>query len=171
MNLEKRVEGWNELLTRILGIPWGFSIGAELTIVQSRISLVNKIQKLYRSQGVQIHNRHIEITVCQITSKVVVSEDGMSNVFLPGELIGYFERNERRCFGRSNLLPSYIIGNNKSVSKCSKFHIRSEFSRNCSCFRKSCVKRSYRLVERSERKFCSRGMIPVGTGFKGLVHC
>lgn len=51
MNLEKRVEGWNERITRILGMPWGFLIGAELTIVQSRISLVNKIQKVYRSQG------------------------------------------------------------------------------------------------------------------------
>ena len=88
MNLEKRVEGWNERITRILGMPWAFLIGAELTIVQSRISLVNKIQKVYRSQGVQIHNRHIEIIVRQITSKVLVSEDGMSNVFSPGELIG-----------------------------------------------------------------------------------
>ncbi|KAG4155074.1 hypothetical protein ERO13_D03G089666v2 [Gossypium hirsutum] len=33
MNLEKRIEGWNECITRILGIPWGFVIGAELTIV------------------------------------------------------------------------------------------------------------------------------------------
>ncbi|CAN4125421.1 unnamed protein product [Withania somnifera] len=88
MNLEKRVEGWNKCITRILGIPWGFLIGAELTIAQSRISLVNKIQQVYRSQGVQIHNRHIEIIVRQITSKVLVSEDGMSNVFSPGELIG-----------------------------------------------------------------------------------
>ncbi|KAJ6215297.1 hypothetical protein RDWZM_010615 [Blomia tropicalis] len=88
MNLEKRIEGWNERITRILGMPWAFLIGAELTIVQSRISLVNKIQKVYRSQGVQIHNRHIEIIVRQITSRVLVSEDGMSNVFSPGELIG-----------------------------------------------------------------------------------
>ncbi|GER47723.1 DNA-directed RNA polymerase subunit beta'' [Striga asiatica] len=88
MNLEKRVEGWNERITRILEMPWTFLIGAELTIVQSRISLVNKIQKVYRSQGMRIHNRHIEIIVRQITSKVLVSEDGMSNVFSPGELIG-----------------------------------------------------------------------------------
>ncbi|PHT30263.1 hypothetical protein CQW23_30152 [Capsicum baccatum] len=88
MNLEKRVEGWNKCITRILGIPWGFLIGAELTIAQSRISLVNKIQQVYRSQGVQIHNRHIEIIVHQITSKVLVPEDGLSNVFSPGELIG-----------------------------------------------------------------------------------
>ncbi|KAJ0614620.1 putative DNA-directed RNA polymerase [Helianthus annuus] len=88
MNLEKRIEGWNKCITRILGIPWAFFIGAKLTIVQSRISLVNKVQKVYRSQGVQIHNRHIEIIVRQITSKVLVSEDEMSNVFSPGELIG-----------------------------------------------------------------------------------
>ncbi|CAN6472604.1 unnamed protein product [Victoria cruziana] len=35
MNLEKRVEDWNEYITGILGIPWGFLIGAKLTIAQS----------------------------------------------------------------------------------------------------------------------------------------
>ncbi|CAN6455168.1 unnamed protein product [Victoria cruziana] len=63
MKLEKRVEDWNKYITRIFGIPWGFLIGVELTIAQSHISLVNKIQKVYRSQGVQIHNKHIEIIV------------------------------------------------------------------------------------------------------------
>ena len=38
MNLEKRVEDWIEVLTRILGIPWQFLIDDELTIVQSRVS-------------------------------------------------------------------------------------------------------------------------------------
>ena len=51
INLEKRVENWNECITRIVRIPWGFLIGDELTIVQSHISLVNKIQKVYRSPG------------------------------------------------------------------------------------------------------------------------
>ena len=90
-NLEKRVEGWNERITRI---PWGFLIGAELTIAQSRISLVNKIQKVYRSQGVQIHhNRHIEILLRQITSKVLVSEDGLT-FFHPENESDCCERNE-----------------------------------------------------------------------------
>ncbi|KAL8243073.1 hypothetical protein R6Q59_009331 [Mikania micrantha] len=43
MNLEKRIEGRNKCITKILGIPWAFFI--ELAIVQSRISLVNKVQK------------------------------------------------------------------------------------------------------------------------------
>uniref|UniRef100_A0A0A0L219 Uncharacterized protein n=1 Tax=Cucumis sativus TaxID=3659 RepID=A0A0A0L219_CUCSA len=62
----------------------------------------------------------------------------------------------RACFGRSDLLPSRIIGNNESISKYSKFHIGSKFSRNCSSFSKSRPPRSYRLVERFERERCSR---------------
>ncbi|CAN1863597.1 DNA-directed RNA polymerase subunit beta'' [Linum perenne] len=118
INLEKRVEGWNKYITGILGIPWGFLVGAQLTIVQSRISLVNKIQKVYRSQGVQIHNRHIEMIVRQITSKVLVSEDGMSNVFYTRRTnwISASGTNRTR-FGRSNQLPSHIVGNNQSFSK------------------------------------------------------
>ncbi|KAG5070546.1 hypothetical protein JHK82_040935 [Glycine max] len=119
MNLEKRVDTWNGRITKILGIPWGFLIGAELTIAQSRISLVNKIQKVYRSQGVHIHNRHIEIIVRQITSKVLVSEDGMSNVFLPGELIGLL-RAERA--GRS--LEEAICYRKKWPDHLSKANLR-----------------------------------------------
>lgn len=42
---QNKIDGWNEGITRILGIFWRFLIGAELTIIKSRISLVNKIQK------------------------------------------------------------------------------------------------------------------------------
>jgi len=72
-------------------------------IAQSPISLVNKIQKVYRSQGMQIHNRHIKIIVRQITSKVKVSEDGISNVFLPGELISTEERDFSGDLSRKRL--------------------------------------------------------------------
>ncbi|KAI4300931.1 hypothetical protein L6164_034257 [Bauhinia variegata] len=123
MNLEKRVEGWNECITRILSIPWGFLIGAELIIEQSYISLVDKIQKVYRSQ--EVHNRHIEIIVRQITAKVLVSENGMSNVFLPDELIGLLRAE---CMGRAMeeaiCHRALLLGITKNISKYSKFHIR-----------------------------------------------
>lgn len=47
-------------IPKIIGIPWEFMIQAKLTFAQSRISLVNKIRRVYQSQWVQIHNRHIE---------------------------------------------------------------------------------------------------------------
>nr|QNS24300.1 RNA polymerase beta'' subunit [Broussonetia papyrifera]QNS24561.1 RNA polymerase beta'' subunit [Broussonetia papyrifera] len=171
MNLEKRVEGWNERITRILGIPWGFLIGAELTIVQSRISLVNKIQKVYRSQGVQIHNRHIEIIVRQITSKVLVSEDGMSNVFLPGELIGLF-RAERtgRALKEAICYRAILLGITKASLNTQSFISEASFQETARVLAKAALRGRIDWLKGLKENVVLGGMIPVGTGFKGLVH-
>nr|WIM00031.1 RNA polymerase beta'' subunit [Philadelphus incanus] len=171
MNLEKRVEGWNERITRILGIPWGFLIGAELTIVQSRISLVNKIQKVYRSQGVQIHNRHIEIIVRQITSKVLVSEDGMSNVFSPGELIGLL-RAERmgRALEEGICYRAILLGITRASLNTQSFISEASFQETARVLAKAALRGRIDWLKGLKENVVLGGMIPVGTGFKGLVH-
>nr|YP_010281517.1 RNA polymerase beta'' subunit [Epilobium sikkimense]UKH50812.1 RNA polymerase beta'' subunit [Epilobium sikkimense] len=172
VNLEKRVESWNEHITRILGFPWGFLIGAELTIVQSRISLVNKIQKVYRSQGVQIHNRHIEIIVRQITSKVLVSEDGMSNVFLPGELIGLL-RAERtgRALEESICYRAVLLGITRTSLNTQSFISEASFQETARVLAKASLRGRIDWLKGLKENVVIGGMIPVGTGFKGLVHC
>nr|YP_010449735.1 RNA polymerase beta'' subunit [Gelsemium elegans]UTU96308.1 RNA polymerase beta'' subunit [Gelsemium elegans] len=171
MNLEKRIEGWNECITRILGIPWGFLIGAELTIVQSRISLVNKIQKVYRSQGVQIHNRHIEIIVRQITSKVLVSEDGMSNVFSPGELIGLL-RAERmgRALEEAICYRAILLGITRASLNTQSFISEASFQETARVLAKAALRGRIDWLKGLKENVVLGGMIPVGTGFKGLVH-
>nr|UQW85878.1 RNA polymerase beta'' subunit [Spyridium lawrencei] len=171
MNLEKRVEGWNEHITRVLGIPWGFLIGAELTIVQSRISLVNKIQKVYRSQGVQIHNRHIEIIVRQITSKVLISEDGMSNVFSPGELIGLL-RAERtgRALEEAICYRAILLGITKASLNTQSFISEASFQETARVLAKAALRGRIDWLKGLKENVVLGGMIPVGTGFKGLVH-
>nr|YP_009863213.1 RNA polymerase beta'' subunit [Bougainvillea peruviana]QKD77267.1 RNA polymerase beta'' subunit [Bougainvillea peruviana]QTK22005.1 RNA polymerase beta'' subunit [Bougainvillea spectabilis x Bougainvillea glabra] len=171
MNLEKRVDGWNELLTRILGIPWGFLIGAELTIAQSRISLVNKIQKVYRSQGVQIHNRHIEIIVRQITSKVLISEDGMSNVFLPGELVGLF-RAERtgRALEEAICYRAILLGITRASLNTQSFISEASFQETARVLAKAALRGRIDWLKGLKENVVLGGMIPVGTGFKGFVH-
>nr|UDP58405.1 RNA polymerase beta'' subunit [Kielmeyera appariciana] len=170
-NLEKRVEGWNACITRILGIPWGFLIGAELTIVQSRISLVNKIQKVYRSQGVQIHNRHIEIIVRQITSKVLVSEDGMSNVFSPGELIGLL-RAERtgRALEEAICYRAILLGITKTSLNTQSFISEASFQETARVLAKAALRGRIDWLKGLKENVVLGSMIPVGTGFKGLVH-
>nr|BEV75353.1 RNA polymerase subunit beta'' [Boenninghausenia albiflora] len=170
-NLEKRVEGWNAHITRILGIPWGFLIGAELTIVQSRISLVNKIQKVYRSQGVQIHNRHIEIIVRQITSKVLVSEDGMSNIFLPGELIGLV-RAERtgRALEEVICYRAILLGITRASLNTQSFISEASFQETTRVLAKAALRGRIDWLKGLKENVVLGGIIPVGTGFKGLVH-
>nr|YP_010223246.1 RNA polymerase beta'' subunit [Euphorbia peplus]UCL27239.1 RNA polymerase beta'' subunit [Euphorbia peplus] len=171
INLEKRVEGWNECITRLLGIPWGFLIGAELTIVQSRISLVNKIQKVYRSQGVQIHNRHIEIIVRQITSKVLVLEDGMSNVFSPGELIGLF-RAERtgRAFEEAICYRPILLGITRASLNTQSFISEASFQETARVLAKAALRGRIDWLKGLKENVVLGGMIPVGTGFKRFVQ-
>nr|YP_010267131.1 RNA polymerase beta'' subunit [Impatiens macrovexilla]UIF93691.1 RNA polymerase beta'' subunit [Impatiens macrovexilla] len=171
MNLEKRIEGWNERITRILGIPWGFLISAELTIAQSRISLVNKIQRVYRSQGVQIHNRHIEIIVRQITSKVLVSEDGMSNVFLPGELIGLL-RAERmgRALEEAICYRAVLLGITRASLNTQSFISEASFQETARVLAKAALRDRIDWLKGLKENVVLGGLIPVGTGFKGLMH-
>ena len=48
--------------------------------------LVNQVQTVYQSQGVDISDKHIEVIVRQMTSKVRI-DDGGDTTMLPGELI------------------------------------------------------------------------------------
>nr|AEX94821.1 RNA polymerase beta' subunit [Doryanthes palmeri] len=171
MNLERRVEGWNEHIPKILGIPWGFLIGAELTIAQSRISLVNKIQKVYRSQGVQIHNRHIEIIVRQVTSKVLVSEDGMSNVFSPGELIGLL-RAERagRALDEAICYRAILLGITRASLNTQSFISEASFQETARVLAKAALRGRIDWLKGLKENVVLGGIIPVGTGFKKLVH-
>ncbi|KAK6768872.1 hypothetical protein RDI58_031137 [Solanum bulbocastanum] len=166
MNLEKRVESWNKCIPRILGIPWGFLIGAELTIAQSRISLVNKIQQVYRSQGVQIHNRHIEIIVRQITSKVLISEDGMSNVFSPGELIGLL-RAERmgRALEEAICYRVVLLGITRASLNTQSFISEASFQETARVLAKAALRGRIDWLKGLKENVVLGGVIPVGVHF------
>nr|YP_010245092.1 RNA polymerase beta'' subunit [Corynephorus divaricatus]QTJ28650.1 RNA polymerase beta'' subunit [Corynephorus divaricatus] len=170
-NLKRRIEDWNARIPRILGVPWGFLIGAELTIAQSRISLVNKIQKVYRSQGVQIHNRHIEIIIRQVTSKVRVSEDGMSNIFSPGELIGLL-RAERagRALDESIYYRAILLGITRASLNTQSFISEASFQETARVLAKAALRGRIDWLKGLKENVVLGGIIPVGTGFQKFVH-
>ena len=58
--------------------------------------LVDEVQEIYRGQGVDIHSKHIEVIVRQMTRKVTVLEPG-DTPFLLGELVDSIQfRDENR---------------------------------------------------------------------------
>ncbi|MEJ6607388.1 MAG: DNA-directed RNA polymerase subunit beta' [Candidatus Planktophila sp.] len=63
----------------------------------TQVHLVNEIQSVYRSQGVGIHDKHIEVIVRQMLKRITVLEAGDAEL-LPGELVerGRFEAENRR---------------------------------------------------------------------------
>ncbi|MBL6632810.1 MAG: hypothetical protein ISP32_00250 [Thermoleophilia bacterium] len=59
--------------------------------------LVAQVQDVYRSQGVEINDKHIEVIVRQMLRKVRIEEPGDTN-FLPGQLVDkpvLFRENQR----------------------------------------------------------------------------
>ncbi len=59
--------------------------------------LVDEVQKVYREQGVSIHDKHVELIVRQMLRRVAVSDSGNS-AFLPGEKVDsriYADTNRR----------------------------------------------------------------------------
>ncbi|MDY5585085.1 MAG: DNA-directed RNA polymerase subunit beta' [Arcanobacterium sp.] len=52
----------------------------------AQLHLVSEVQHVYRSQGVEIHDKHIEVIVRQMLRRVTVLDSGDTNL-LPGELV------------------------------------------------------------------------------------
>ena len=55
-------------------------------IRETQLYLVEEVQKVYRDQGVSIHDKHIELIVRQMTRRIGVQEPGDTD-FLPGERV------------------------------------------------------------------------------------
>jgi DNA-directed RNA polymerase subunit beta' len=55
-------------------------------IRETQVYLVDEVQRVYREQGVSIHDKHVELIVRQMLRRVAVSERGDSE-FLPGEKV------------------------------------------------------------------------------------
>ncbi|MRJ76217.1 DNA-directed RNA polymerase subunit beta' [Aeromicrobium sp. SMF47] len=68
-----------------------------LGVRRAQEHLVDQVQEVYRSQGVAIHDKHIEIIVRQMLRRVTVIEQGDAQL-IPGDLVdrAHFEEENRR---------------------------------------------------------------------------
>jgi len=82
-------------------------------IRETQLYLVEEVQRVYRDQGVSIHDKHIELIVRQMTRRIGVQEPGDSG-FLPGERVDsknfrdtnrrMVEESQRPAEGRPELM-------------------------------------------------------------------
>ncbi len=86
----------------ITGAGWGQGDRATKT----EAYLVAQVQEVYRSQGVEINDKHVEVIVRQMLRKVRIEEPGDTN-FLPGQLVDkpvLFRENQRVRFAAAEKL-------------------------------------------------------------------
>ncbi|KAG6540652.1 hypothetical protein Mapa_017984 [Marchantia paleacea] len=170
INLENGFEDWNNDMTKFIGNLWGFFLSTKISMEQGQITLVDQIQKVYQSQGVQISNKHIEIIVRQMTSKVVTLEDGMTNVFLPGELIE-FSRTQKMNRALEEAVPykPILLGITKASLNTESFISEASFQETTRVLAKAALKGRIDWLKGLKENVILGGLVPAGTGSQEVI--
>jgi DNA-directed RNA polymerase subunit beta' len=130
--------------------------------------LVGEVQKVYRSQGVTINDKHIEIIVRQMLRKVTVDNAGDTEL-LPSELIDRFEFEEtnNRILaegGEPATAQTVLLGVTKASLNTSSFLAAASFQETTRVLTEAAINGSKdHLIGLKENVIIGK-LIPAGTG-------
>ena len=134
--------------------------------------LVDEVQRVYRSQGVEIADKHIEIIVRQMTKKVKVVDSGDTNL-LPGELVEVqtFE-NENKAVkergGQEATCEYMLLGITKASLNTESFISAASFQETTRILTEAAVDGKKDLLRGLKENVIIGRLIPAGTGFYHL---
>lgn len=136
--------------------------------------IISEVQKVYRLQGVDINDRHIEVIVRQMLRKVKI-EDGGSSYLLPGALVDKREVEEenekiraRMDAGEENLeFVSYIPvlqGITKASSNSDSFLSAASFQETTKALTDAAIRGKSDYLQGLKENVIIGKLIPAGTG-------
>ena len=139
-----------------------------------QVHLVNAVQEVYRSQGVSIHDKHIEVIVRQMLRRVTIIESGDANL-LPGELVDrvVFETENRRVVQESGKPGSgrpELMGITKASLATESWLSAASFQETTRVLTDAAInEKSDSLVGLKENVIIGK-LIPAGTGLPRYRH-
>jgi len=128
-------------------------------------SLVQSVQSVYLSQGVQIADKHVEIIVRQMTCKVMI-EDGGYTCLLPGEMIE-LQRIEKMNF-RNPVKATYsplVLGVTKAALATESFISAASFQETTRVLTQAAIEGKTDWLRGLKENVILGRLIPAGTGF------
>ncbi|HEY8344246.1 MAG TPA: DNA-directed RNA polymerase subunit beta' [Bacillota bacterium] len=130
--------------------------------------LVHEVQDVYRSQGVEINDKHIEVTVRQMLRKRKVENPGDTDL-LPGGLVDVFEleaKNEevQKAGGTPAVAKPVLLGITKASLATESFLSAASFQETTRVLTEASIKgKSDPLLGLKENVIIGK-LIPAGTG-------
>ncbi|MBZ8177681.1 DNA-directed RNA polymerase subunit beta' [Corynebacterium sp. 3HC-13] len=130
--------------------------------------LIDEVQAVYRTQGVAIHDKHIEIIIRQMLRRGTVIESG-STEFLPGTLVDLQEaklanKEAVAAGGEAAELRSEIMGITKASLATESWLSAASFQETTRVLTDAAInKRSDKLIGLKENVIIGK-LIPAGTG-------
>ena len=131
--------------------------------------LVNEVQNVYQSQNVDISDKHIEVIVRQMTSKVKV-EDGGDTTLLPGELVELQQiENINEAMTLTKGLPAkyspVLLGITKSSLNTDSFISAASFQETTRVLTEAAIEGKADWLRGLKENVIIGRLIPAGTGF------
>ena len=136
--------------------------------------LVDEVQRVYRSQGVEIADKHVEIIVRQMTKKVKVVDAG-DTTLLPGELveIQHFENINKQAEeeGKTPATCEYmLLGITKASLNTESFISAASFQETTRILTEAAVEGKKDMLRGLKENVIIGRLIPAGTGFHHLTN-
>ncbi|MBL7085176.1 MAG: DNA-directed RNA polymerase subunit beta' [Candidatus Omnitrophica bacterium] len=132
--------------------------------------LVNEIQEVYRLQGVQINDKHIEVIVRQMLKKMVIEDAGDTD-FLPGmqvDKIKFQEENERviKKGKKPAQATPILLGITKASLSTESFISAASFQETTRVLTDAAASGKQDNLLGLKENVIMGHLIPAGTGFK-----
>jgi DNA-directed RNA polymerase subunit beta' len=134
-----------------------------------QLFLVNEVQRTYLSQGVQIADKHIEIIVKQMTSKVRVSFGG-DTTLLPGEVLDITQAElvTKATLATGEDPPLYrpmLLGLTKASLNSDSFISAASFQETTRVLTEAAIEGKKDWLNGLKENVIIGRLIPAGTGF------
>ncbi len=131
--------------------------------------LVNQVQEVYQSQGIDIADKHIEVIVRQMTSKVRI-DDGGDTTMLPGELIELRQVeqvNEAMAItgGAPAQYTPVLLGITKASLNTDSFISAASFQETTRVLTEAAIEGKSDWLRGLKENVIIGRLIPAGTGF------
>ena len=132
--------------------------------------LVSEVQKVYRNQGVDINDKHIEVIARQMLKKVRVEDQGDTSLF-PGALVDMYEFEAQNINAQEQgLRPAtgkrVLLGITKAALATDSFLSAASFQETTRVLTEAAIKgKSDQLIGLKENVIIGK-LIPAGTGMQ-----
>ncbi len=147
---------------------------ARESISKLQRSMVSEVQNVYKSQGVAIDDKHIEVIVRQMTSKVRI-EDAGDTTLLPGELIELRQvEDTNQAMAITGGAPAeftpVLLGITKASLNTDSFISAASFQETTRVLTEAAIEGKSDWLRGLKENVIIGRLIPAGTGFSGFVE-
>jgi DNA-directed RNA polymerase subunit beta' len=131
--------------------------------------LVNEVQSVYQSQGIEISDKHIEVIVRQMTSKVRI-DDGGDTTMLPGELVELYQVEQVNgamsiTGGAPAEYTPVLLGITKASLNTDSFISAASFQETTRVLTEAAIEGKSDWLRGLKENVIIGRLIPAGTGF------